>query len=126
MYLYYLLENSNLNLKLKRRVCCAYLKLYIYILWPMPLFILFYTHTMHSKSFYTQQHSYVSLKPIHIPWRDSNPGLLVPDAMSTAPLRQGYLNLHWTMTHVLIDKKCLLASLHLGSFQQNWENMHLL
>jgi hypothetical protein len=41
------------------------------------------------KSFYTQQHCYVSLKNL-IPWRDSNPGLLDPeaDAMSTAPRSQ--------------------------------------
>jgi hypothetical protein len=56
-------------------------------LWPMPLFVL----SMHIiKSFYTQQHCYGSLKNL-IPWRDSNPGLLVPDtdAMTTAPRRQG-------------------------------------
>jgi hypothetical protein len=48
----------------------------------------FKTQTMHIKSFYTQQHCYVSLKNL-IPWRDSNPGLLVPgaDVMSTAPRR---------------------------------------
>jgi hypothetical protein len=37
----------------------------------------FNTKTMHIKSFYTLQHCYVSLKNL-IPWRDSNPGLLVP------------------------------------------------
>jgi hypothetical protein len=44
---------------------------------------------MHIKSFV---HCYVSLKTyIYVSWRDSNPGLLVPeaDAMSTAPSRQG-------------------------------------
>jgi hypothetical protein len=58
----------------------------------MPLFLLFNTQTMHIKSFYTQQHCYVFLKNL-IPWRDSNPGLLVPEAdtMSTAPRRQGNL-----------------------------------
>jgi hypothetical protein len=50
----------------------------------------FNAQTMHIKSFYTKQHCYVSLKNF-LPWRDSNPGLLVPevDAMSTAPRRQG-------------------------------------
>jgi hypothetical protein len=50
----------------------------------------FNTQIMHSKSFYTQQHCHVSLKTLHAPWRDSNPGLLVPeaDAMSIAPRRQ--------------------------------------
>jgi hypothetical protein len=53
-------------------------------------FLLFNTQTMHNKSFYTQQHCYVFPKNL-IPWRDLNPGLLVPeaDAMSTAPRRQG-------------------------------------
>jgi hypothetical protein len=52
----------------------------------------FNTQTMHNKSFYTQRHCYVFLKNL-IPWWDSNPGLLVPeaDAMSTAPRRQGTL-----------------------------------
>jgi hypothetical protein len=56
----------------------------------MLLFLLFNRQAMHFKSFDTQQHCYGSLKNI-IPWRDSNPGLLVPeaDAMSTAPRRQG-------------------------------------
>jgi hypothetical protein len=36
------------------------------------------TQTMH-KSFYTQQYCYVFPKNL-IPWRDSNPGLLVPEA----------------------------------------------
>jgi hypothetical protein len=51
----------------------------------------FNTQTMLIRSFYTQQHCYVSLKTLHSPWRDSNPGLLVPeaDAMSTAPCRRG-------------------------------------
>jgi hypothetical protein len=46
---------------------------------------------MHIKEFYTQQYYYASLKNL-IPWRDANPGLLVPeaDAMSSAPRRQGY------------------------------------
>jgi hypothetical protein len=50
----------------------------------------FNTQTMHIKSFYTQQHCYVTLKNL-IPWRDSNTGLLISeaDAMSTAPRRQG-------------------------------------
>jgi hypothetical protein len=57
----------------------------------MSLFLLFDTQTMHIKSFYTQQHCYDSLKTLHIPWRDSNPDLLVPeaDAMSIVPGRQG-------------------------------------
>jgi hypothetical protein len=33
-----------------------------------------FQHSIQIKSFYTQQHSYVSLKNL-IPWRDSNPGL---------------------------------------------------
>jgi hypothetical protein len=61
-----------------------------YILWPMPLFLLFNTQTMHIKSFYTQKHCYIFPKNL-IPWRDSNLGLLVPevDAMSTTPRLQG-------------------------------------
>jgi hypothetical protein len=49
----------------------------------------FNTQTMHIKSFYAQRHSYVFPKNL-IPWRDSNPSLLVPeaDAMSSAPRRQ--------------------------------------
>jgi hypothetical protein len=56
----------------------------------MPSFLLFNSQTMHIKSFYTQQHCYVSLKNL-LPWQDSNPGLLVleVDAISTAPHRQG-------------------------------------
>jgi hypothetical protein len=48
----------------------------------------FNTQTMHTKSFCTQQHCNVFPKNL-IPWQDSNPGLLVPeaDAMSTAPRR---------------------------------------
>jgi hypothetical protein len=34
-------------------------------LWPMPLVLLFNTQAMHIKSFYTQQHCYVSLKTLH-------------------------------------------------------------
>jgi hypothetical protein len=51
----------------------------------------FNTQTIHIKSFYTQQHCYVSLKNL-TPWRDSKPGLLVPeaDAISTAPRHQGW------------------------------------
>jgi hypothetical protein len=50
----------------------------------------FNTKTMHIKSFYIQQHCYVFPKNL-IPWRDLNPGLLVPeaDAMSTEPRHQG-------------------------------------
>jgi hypothetical protein len=50
----------------------------------------FNTQTIHIKSFYTQQHCYVSPKNL-IPWRDSNPGLVVPEAnaMSTATRHQG-------------------------------------
>jgi hypothetical protein len=50
----------------------------------------FNTQTMHIKSFYTQQHCYVSLKTLY-PGGIRTPGLLVPkaDAMSTAPRRQG-------------------------------------
>jgi hypothetical protein len=42
------------------------------------------------KSFYN-----VSMKTVCIPWLDSNPGLLVPeaDAMSTAPRSQGQLSI---------------------------------
>jgi hypothetical protein len=48
----------------------------------------FNTQTMHIKSFYTQQHCYVFPKNL-LPWRDSNPGLLVPegDVHCTMPLR---------------------------------------
>jgi hypothetical protein len=51
----------------------------------------FNTQTTHFKSFLTQHHCYVSLNTLPIPWRDSNPGLLAPEAdvMSTAPRRQG-------------------------------------
>jgi hypothetical protein len=46
--------------------------------------------TMHIKSFYAQQHCYVSPKKL-IPGRDSNPGILVSlaNVKSTAPRRQG-------------------------------------
>jgi hypothetical protein len=59
-------------------------------LWPIAVISNFNTQTMHIKSFNTQQHCYVSLKNL-IPWRDLNPGLLVPesDVMSTPPRRQG-------------------------------------
>jgi hypothetical protein len=52
---------------------------------------------MHIKSFYTQQHCYVSLKT----WRDSNPGLLVPEAdvMSIAPRRQGAIGTLFAMLY---------------------------
>jgi hypothetical protein len=54
----------------------------------MPLFLLFNTPTMHIKSFYT---ALLCFPKNLTPWRDSNPGLLVPeaDAMSTGPRRQG-------------------------------------
>jgi hypothetical protein len=54
----------------------------------------FNKQTTHIKSLYTQQHCHVFPKPL-IPWRDSNPGLLVPvtDMMSTAPSRQGNMEL---------------------------------
>jgi hypothetical protein len=54
----------------------------------MPLFLLFNTQTMHIKSLYTQQHCFPKNL---IPWRDSNPGLDVPeaDAMPTVTLSQG-------------------------------------
>jgi hypothetical protein len=50
----------------------------------------FNTQTTHIKSFYTQQHCCVFPENL-IPRRDSNPGLLVPeaDAMSTAPTTPG-------------------------------------
>jgi hypothetical protein len=35
------------------------------LLWPMPLFLLSNTQTMHIKSFYAQQHCYVSLKTLY-------------------------------------------------------------
>jgi hypothetical protein len=59
------------------------------------------TQTMHIKSLYTQQHCYVCFPKNLIPWRDLNPGLLVPeaDAMSTAPRRQG-----WTLNNLLYYK----------------------
>jgi hypothetical protein len=57
-------------------------------LWLMPLFLLS-THKqcIIIKPFYTKQCFPKNL----MPWRDSNPGLLVPevDAMSIAPRRQG-------------------------------------
>jgi hypothetical protein len=34
-------------------------------LWPMSLFLLFISQTMHINLFYTQQHCYVSLKTLH-------------------------------------------------------------
>jgi hypothetical protein len=48
------------------------------------------TQTMHIKSFYTQQHCYVSPQKNLTPWWDSNMGLLVPglDAKYNAPRRQ--------------------------------------
>jgi hypothetical protein len=63
---------------------------YLYIFVPNAVISPFNTQTMHFKSFYTQQHC-VSLKNL-MPWRDSNPGLLFPEAgvMSTAPRRQGF------------------------------------
>jgi hypothetical protein len=56
----------------------------------------YYTQTTHIKSFYSQQHCCVSLQNL-TPWRDSNPGLLVPvaDAMFTAPRRQGRHTVLW-------------------------------
>jgi hypothetical protein len=60
----------------------------------------FKTQTMHIKSFYTQQHCYVSLKTLY-PVRDLNLGLLVPeaDAMSTALRRQGeFLGIYMTFS----------------------------
>jgi hypothetical protein len=56
----------------------------------MPLFPIFNTQTMHIKSFYTQQHCYVSLKTL-CPGGIRTTGLLVPEAdtMSIAPRRQG-------------------------------------
>jgi hypothetical protein len=61
-------------------------------MWPMPLFLLFKTPTMHIKPFYT---ALLCFPKNLTPWWDSNPGLLVPeaDAMSTAPRRQGWLYL---------------------------------
>jgi hypothetical protein len=49
----------------------------------------FNTQTMHIKLFYPQQHC--CFPKNLLPWWDSNPGLLVPEAdeMSTAPRRQG-------------------------------------
>jgi hypothetical protein len=62
------------------------------------------TQTRHIKSFYTQQHCYVSLKNL-IPWRDSNPGLLVPqaDAMSIAPF-------HWAIP---FNSRYFLTEIHI-------------
>jgi hypothetical protein len=59
-------------------------------LWPMPLFLLFNTQTMHIKVIlYTT--ALLCFPKNLIPWWDLNPGLLVPeaDAMSTASRRQG-------------------------------------
>jgi hypothetical protein len=72
-------------------------------LWPIPSFLLFDTQTTHIKSFYTQRYCYVSLKTLYIPWRDSNPGLLVPeaDAMSTAPRRLGVFRIYMHITMLL-------------------------
>jgi hypothetical protein len=44
----------------------------------------FNTHTMHIKSFYTQQNCYAFPKNL-IPWRDSNPGLLGCDVHCATP-----------------------------------------
>jgi hypothetical protein len=38
---------------------------YVTLFWPVPLFLLSNTQTMHFKSFYTQQHRYVSLKTFY-------------------------------------------------------------
>jgi hypothetical protein len=56
-------------------------------LWPMPTFLLSNTKTMLIKSFYTQQHCYVS--PI-IPWRDLNPTMYctTPPGHGQHPFRQ--------------------------------------
>jgi hypothetical protein len=64
----------------------TYLEFFFYIFVANAFISHFNTQTMHIKSFYTQQHCYISLKTL---W-DSNPGLLVPeaDAMSTAPRRR--------------------------------------
>jgi hypothetical protein len=73
--------------------------------WQCLYFSFFNTQTMHIKSFYTQQHCYVCFPKNLIPWRDSSPGLLVPeaDAMSTAPQRHG-------MDNVLVKVTVVLAS----------------
>jgi hypothetical protein len=51
----------------------------------------FNSQTMHVKSFYMYTTALLCFPKNLIPWRDSNPGLLVPerDAMSTAPRHQG-------------------------------------
>jgi hypothetical protein len=54
----------------------------------MHLFHIVNPQTMHIKSFY----STAMFPKNHIPWRDLNLGLLVPDAMSTAPRRQGWID----------------------------------
>jgi hypothetical protein len=53
----------------------------------MPSFLLFNTQTMHVILYTTSLRCFPKNL---IPWRDSNPGLLVPeaDAMSTAPRRR--------------------------------------
>jgi hypothetical protein len=62
------------------------------VLCTMPLVLLFNTQAMHIKSFYTYTTALLWLPKNLIPWRDSNPGLLVPEAnvTSTAPRRQGF------------------------------------
>jgi hypothetical protein len=63
-------------------------------LWPMPLFLLstqkqcILSHLINNST---------AMFPKNLtPWRDLNPGLLVPeaDAMSTAPRRQGRSKIH--------------------------------
>jgi hypothetical protein len=49
-----------------RTQCWNHRNLFFIILWPMPLFLLStHTQTMHIKSFYRQQHCYVSLKTLY-------------------------------------------------------------
>jgi hypothetical protein len=65
----------------------------------------FNTQTMHIKSFYTQKNCYVFPKNL-IPWRDSNPGLLAPeaDAMSTLPHGQGMFQLFQILKITVFSK----------------------
>jgi hypothetical protein len=81
---------------------------------------------MHIKSFYTQQHCYVSLKNL-IPWRDPNPGHLVPeaDAMSTAPRRQGgRLLLVYAKNHFSFMRQTLSGIYIKSVFGRNLRKKH--
>jgi hypothetical protein len=69
-------------IKVSRFYVCTYIctidSIFVFYFYFLNIFVAnafispFNTQAMHIKSSYTQQHCYVSLKTLHIPWRDSN------------------------------------------------------